>query len=109
MICRAKTRNDRQGDLILRVHNWKGEVTKETTILAAAFGGSISIRGSSIAICVGGKPNLLIEQCHASPLTQIVTWNIDSGVITRTEIPQDERAPLCVSYLTSSSASSSRC
>lgn len=97
MICRAEARNDSEGDLILRVHNWNGEVTKETTILAAAFGGSIAVRGSSVAICVGVKPSLLIDECDVGPLNQIVTWNVDSGAITRTEIPQDERAPLCVS------------
>ncbi|KAL6892026.1 hypothetical protein GGI43DRAFT_425012 [Trichoderma evansii] len=54
------------------------DVIKEKTILAAPVGRSIAVRGSSVAICVG-----------------IVTWNVDSGDITRTEIPQDERATLC--------------
>ncbi|KAM0511810.1 hypothetical protein ACHAPE_009486 [Trichoderma viride] len=85
---------DNESDLVLRAHNCKGEVTKTTTILAAAVGASIAVRGSSVAICVGVKPNLLIDECDVGPLNQIVTWNVDSGDMTRTEIPQDERAPL---------------
>lgn len=82
MTSRAETCNGSESDLVLRVHNWKGEVTKETTILAAAVGASIVVLGSSIAIYVGVNPNMLIDGCDVGPLNQIIIWNVDSGTRT---------------------------
>lgn len=63
---------------------------------ADATDGEIAIHGPSIALCVRHGSESSFANCLGKS-NQIVIWNTDSGDVTRVEIPQDERAPQCVS------------
>lgn len=57
--------------------------------------GGIAVNGSSVALCVGHGLQPL-TWCGSTKLKHIAIWETESGDLTMTEIPQDERGPQCV-------------
>lgn len=83
--------------LILRTHDWDGNTTRETTVDVASIDGQLVVNDSCVALCVDDEPKerWCIGRCRT--LSQIAIWNLESGDVTRIVVPQDERAPQCVS------------
>jgi hypothetical protein len=82
---------------VLRAHDWDGNTTQETTVAAAAIDGELVVSDSLVAIAVDDEPK---KQCcigGCRTLRQIAIWNLESGDLSKIDIPQDERAPQCVS------------
>lgn len=63
---------------------------------AEATNGEIALHGSSIAICVYDGSEDSFGNCLGKS-NQIAIWDTEFGDLSRIDIPQDERAPQCVS------------
>lgn len=83
--------------LILRTYDWDGNTTKEITVAAASIDGNLVVHGSLVALCVDNEPKKGWCINGARTLSQIAIWNLESGDLARIDIPQDDRAPQCVS------------
>ncbi|KAH8130900.1 hypothetical protein FP744_10004255 [Trichoderma asperellum] len=90
----AEFREDEK-KLILRTHDWDGNTTREITTVVASIDGRLVVNGSSVALCVDNE----LKKGHcingSRTLSQILIWNLESGDVTRIDIPQDDRAPQC--------------
>ncbi|KAM0250713.1 hypothetical protein ACHAQJ_008507 [Trichoderma viride] len=84
-----------ESKLILRTHDWAGNISRETTTHAGSIDGNLVVHDSSIALCVDDEPKRGKCIGHCRNLSQIVIWNTESGDLTRIDIPRDERAPQC--------------
>ncbi|KAL7918977.1 hypothetical protein ACQKWADRAFT_323327 [Trichoderma austrokoningii] len=81
--------------LLLRTHDWDGNTTRETTVVVASIDGQLVVNDSSVALCVDDEPKKGWCINGARTLSQIAIWNLESGDLTRIDIPQDDRAPQC--------------
>ncbi|KAL7797343.1 hypothetical protein V8C37DRAFT_370772 [Trichoderma ceciliae] len=87
-----------QSELILRTHDWVGNISREKMTTADSIDGSLVVNGSSIALCVGNdeeNDEESLSWCDSSALNQIIIWDTESGDLASIQIPQDERAPQC--------------